>query len=172
MIMIPEQKKQEIVKIIRAIAFSFAVVAFCMLYRDGKMAAKKKQEYDTYVKDFSEYLLHTAAQEAEAEMSQMPYLEKTYMGYDSIDLSRVIEIMSADSAEYANALVQGADVILNFHDKDMGIVLTGIKKSSWDKNLKHNADTNAIRNMANYYEQYKQYIKTLAASRSALDKKE
>ncbi|MCR4917809.1 MAG: hypothetical protein K5912_02575 [Alphaproteobacteria bacterium] len=164
-----EEKKQEFIKIIRAIVFSAGVVAFCIFYRESKQAEKQKREDASFVKDFSEFVLWTAAQEAHDEMYSVENLEKSYSLYSIPDLIQMLDVMSADSARYAQQLVRDSDLGLKWRGQDFPKILNNIKSVS---NFK--SDTNILSKVAaenrftNNYAQYKQHIQILSVARKVL----
>ena len=160
-IFMSEEKMQEFIKIIRAIAFSVAVVAFCMLYRDTKKAEKQKREDAVFVKDFSEYMLHVAAIEAGADTSKISGLKNVYMAYDSTVLANLQKNMRADSAKYANTLIKDSGVALKWRGQEFEKIMNNIKSGE--------PSNDSVNQVASYYEQYKQHIQILSIINQALD---
>ncbi|MBQ7185567.1 MAG: hypothetical protein IJR92_02060 [Alphaproteobacteria bacterium] len=156
-----EEKMQEFIKIIRAIAFSVAVVAFCMLYRDTKKAEKQKREDAVFVKDFSEYVLHVAAIEAGADTSKISGLKNVYMAYDSTVLANLQKNMRADSAKYANTLIKDSGVALKWRGQEFEKIMNNIKSGE--------PSNDSVNQVANYYEQYKQHIQILSIINQVLN---
>lgn len=159
-------KKDDIVKVIRAIGVSAAVVAFCVWYRDSKIAEKQKQEDEAYVKDFSEFMLQSAEQEVDADKVDSA-LYKSYSVYKDEDLLRSLKTLKMDSAKIADELIRDSDIVLKWHDKTFEEILSTIKNTRKDFSsvvLKQKDSwniSNSDSKIAVNYQQYKEFIKLL-----------
>lgn len=166
-------KKDDIKKVLRAVGVSAAVVVCCIWYRNNKIAEKQKSEDDAWVKDFSEYTLKTASHEADTDTTNLSVLKNAYSFYSKEDLLKMLNVMNADSANYAEELKKDARIILNYRDQDFDNVLRDIKNKlvPYHHNVKpaaHEISNSLEHRFMNNYEQYKQNILVLKTVRRVL----
>jgi len=166
-------KKEDAKKFARALFISLCVVGACIFYRDSKKAEKQRHEDEKHTKDFSEFVLKKAADEASADTATVERLRASYSLYRSPDLLHALDVMCADSTRCADSLANNADVVLTLRDQSFEDVLNKIKSKrviSVYNDKRFNCPDDKMGKVAVYYEQYKQCLKLLAAARGAIEK--
>ena len=164
-------KKDEVIKIIRAVGVSAAVVALCVWYRDSKIAEKQKQEDEAYVKEFAEYTLESANREVTEDTLSLSTLETAYSFYSKQDLEKMLDVMNKDSANYADKLRKKSKVVLGYRGKDFAKVLKDFQNVIVPYNnviKQENIFGSLESGFASDYEQYKQNVKILKVIRKVV----